>query len=125
MEPILVPAPPPSAFNKQRRMSDLIKKQVEHFKHLETKLAPEDRAKLPRHVIVTEDDAARYIAPFTRYLMAQATSAVQKRPLSMASRRAKEKGLAIAASADSEFPKSKKTKTQPKKKSGNLSKRNK
>ena len=46
MDPISVPAPPKSAFNKQRLMSDLIKWQVRHFKHLEQKLPPEHREAL-------------------------------------------------------------------------------
>jgi hypothetical protein len=71
MEPILVPGPPKQAFNKQRRMSDLIKAQVKHFKHLEEKLAPELRRSLPQHPIISEDDAARYIAPMTKLLLSR------------------------------------------------------
>jgi hypothetical protein len=74
MEPILVPGPPKTAFDKNRRMSDLIRKQIEHFKHLEEKLPPEVRATLPQHRIVTEDDAARYIAPMTQLLLARAAA---------------------------------------------------
>lgn len=74
MKEIAVPGPPKTAFNKSRLMSDLIKKQVEHFKHLENKLPPEVRATLPQHAIVTEDDAARYIGPMTRYFLSQKTA---------------------------------------------------
>ena len=74
MEPILVPGPPKAAFNKNRRMSDLIRKQIEHFKHLEEKLPPEVRATLPQHNLITEDDAARYIGPMTRLLRSRATA---------------------------------------------------
>jgi len=35
MEPIRVPRPPAEAFNKKRRVSDLIRAQVNHFKHVE------------------------------------------------------------------------------------------
>lgn len=75
MKEIAVPGPPKTAFNKRRPMSDLIKKQVEHFKHLEDKLPPEVRATLPQHAIVTEEDAARYIGPMTRYFLSRRTTA--------------------------------------------------
>ena len=35
MEPIHVPGPPKEAFNKNRRVSDLIRAQVNHLKHIE------------------------------------------------------------------------------------------
>lgn len=124
MEPILVPGPPPSAFNKHRRASDLIKKQVEHFKHIEAKLSAEERAQLPTHAIVSEDDAARYIAVFTRYLLARQTAPAQKKPIKMVSRPAKQHGLAIAATADSAFEKPK-TSSRPKKKPASANKRKK
>ncbi|HEX4065860.1 MAG TPA: hypothetical protein VHZ09_07530 [Acidobacteriaceae bacterium] len=105
MEPILVPGPPKRAFDKNRRMSDLIRKQVEHFKHLEEKLPPELRATLPQHRIVTEDDAARYIAPMTQVLLARAAAVqaakAQSAPTPMPQRSAKQKdrGLNLAAVA--------------------------
>jgi len=103
MEPIPVPGPPKSAFDKNRRMSDLIKKQVEHFKHLEEKLAPEVRATLPQHRIVSEDDAARYIGPFTRLLRTGSAAApAAKTPIAMPHRvpaKKKEKPLDLAAGA--------------------------
>lgn len=75
MEPIVVPGPPKSAYNKNRPISDLIRAQVAHFRHLEEKLSPDVRATLPQHQIVTEDDAARYIASFTRYLRTRTPAA--------------------------------------------------
>jgi hypothetical protein len=69
MEPIPIPSVPSEAFNKNRRISDLVRKQVEHFKHIEEKLPADVRAKLPQDEIVTEADAARYIAPITSYLL--------------------------------------------------------
>ena len=71
MEPILVPGPPKEAFNKHRPISDLVKKQVEHFKHIEKTLSPDLRATLPQHQIVTEDEAARYISAMTSYLLSR------------------------------------------------------
>lgn len=125
MEPILVPGPPASAFNKHRRASDLIKKQVEHFKHLEAKLSPEERAKLPNHAVVSEDDAARYVAVFTRYLLAKPLAPAQKKPIKISSRTAKQGGLAIAAVAESANSKAKTSNSRPKKKTANASKRKK
>lgn len=104
MEPILVPGPPKTAFNKQRRVSDLIKKQVEHFKHLEYKLPPEVRDTLPQHPIQTEDDAARYIAPFTRFLLSKPAATARKKPLAMRRPAVESEGLALAAAADSNIP---------------------
>ena len=71
MEPILVPGPPKEAFNKHRHVSDLVRKQVEHFKHVEQKLPEEVRATLPQHQIDTEDEAARYISAMTSYLLSR------------------------------------------------------
>ena len=76
MEPIHVPRPPKEAFDKNRRVSDLIRKQVQHFKHLEHKLPDEVRRKLPQHQVISEDDAARYIAAMTSFLLRQPSSAV-------------------------------------------------
>ena len=75
MEPILVPGPPKEAFRKLRPVSDLIRSQVNHFKHLEAKLPAEVRTTLPQHVVVTEDDAARYIVAMTRFLRSRIAEA--------------------------------------------------
>jgi hypothetical protein len=71
MEPILVPGPPKEAFNKHRHISDLVRKQVEHFKRIEEKLPVNVRATLPRHQIVSENEAARYISAITSYLLSR------------------------------------------------------
>jgi hypothetical protein len=71
MEPILVPGTPKEAFNKHRRISDLVRKQVEHFKHIEERLSDEVRASLPQHEVVTENEAARYISAMTTYLLSR------------------------------------------------------
>jgi hypothetical protein len=105
MEPIRVPRPSKAAFNKQRPMSDLIKAQIRHFKHLEHKLPPEHRAALPQHHIITEDDAARYIAPMTRLLRSRRAPAAAVTPFATPAVRKpaparRTKGLSIAATAD-------------------------
>lgn len=71
MNTILVPGPPKTAFNKHRRISDLIKAQVVHLKHLEHKMPEAIRANLPQHAIVTESDAALYIASMTKWFRSQ------------------------------------------------------
>jgi hypothetical protein len=71
MEPIPVPSVPREAFNKHRLISDLVRKQVEHFKHIEHKLPADVRAKLPQDVVATEDEAARYISAMTSYLLSR------------------------------------------------------
>ncbi len=104
METIHVPAPPQEAFNKHRRMSDLIKAQVSHLKHVEERLPQAIREALPAHQIVTENDAARYIAAMTNILrsgsMFSAVPAKQaiamKRPASARPR----EGISLAAAGD-------------------------
>jgi hypothetical protein len=71
MEPILVPGTPKEAFNKHRRISDLVRKQVEHFKHIEERFPEDVRASLPQHDVVTENEAARYISAMTTYLLSR------------------------------------------------------
>jgi hypothetical protein len=120
MEPILVPGPPKAAFNKNRRMSDLIRKQIEHFKHLEEKLPPEVRATLPQHNLITEDDAARYLGPMTRLLRSRTTAAATP-PLQMPQppapgRDQQSQGLDLAAGATPERAAAKKSTRKPRKK---------
>lgn len=104
MEPIHVPRPPSQAFNKNRRVSDLIRAQTNHLKHVEDKLSPSLRQQIPQHAIVTEADAASYIAAMTRLFQTQGDSVVtpaaqqqapgQPIPIRPA------KGLQLAASAE-------------------------
>jgi len=49
MDPIHVPGPPKEAFNKNRRVSDLIRAQVNHLKHIESKLPANLRQGIPQH----------------------------------------------------------------------------
>jgi hypothetical protein len=112
MEPIRVPHPPAEAFNKNRRVSDLIRAQVNHFKHVEQKLSAGQRKTIPQHEISTEGEAALYIAAMTAFLRGQPVSApspgrqavpgirlVGRRP---AARPKPAEGIAIAASAEEE-----------------------
>jgi hypothetical protein len=105
MEPIRVPRPPAEAFNKKRRVSDLIRAQVNHFKHVEHKLSAEQRLTVPQHGITTEEDAAKYIAAMTEMLRGKSI------PSALAGRKAASKrkatpfrpaaGIPLAASAGS------------------------
>ena len=70
MEPIFVPAPPKSAFNKNRRVSDLLLHQLKHFQHVEQKNGIQIDPALSRDVH-TEGGAARYVTEMTRAIKAQ------------------------------------------------------
>lgn len=97
---IRVPRPPKESFNKQRPVSDLIRKQVEHFRHVESKLSPTQRAGLPQGHVRTEQEAAQYIAAMTEILLATSAPATQApaRPIVMPTRSTQPaRGLAIAA----------------------------
>ena len=114
MEPIVVPAPPRSAYNHNRRISDLLLHQLKHFQHVEKKsgdfgIDPE----IARN-IHTEAGAAKYIAAVTTTLRARGLSGAATKPvLSMppgkhaTKKSPKAAPLAIAAAAD--LPVSKKT----------------
>jgi hypothetical protein len=69
MDVIQVPATPRKAFNKNRRMSDLIRAQIEHFHHLEQKMPAALQSGLDPDSLVTEADAARYVAHMTQALL--------------------------------------------------------
>lgn len=107
MEPIVVPAPPRSAYNHNRRISDLLDSQLKHFQHVEKKsgdfgIDPE----IARN-IHTEAGAAKYIAAVTTTLRARGLSGTATRPvlsMPLAKQSAKKapnaQPLAIAAVAD-------------------------
>jgi hypothetical protein len=103
MEPIFVPAPAKSAFNKNRRVSDLLISQLKHFQHVEKKNGIEIHPALAAD-IDTEAGAARYIAQITRAIRAQAKPAgIAAVPASSAKPKlpaAPQSGLALAASAE-------------------------
>jgi hypothetical protein len=68
MEPIRVPRPPQTSFNRNRPVSDLLQAQIKHFQHLESKLPDESRSPYAPHELSTESAAAQYIAHMTRVL---------------------------------------------------------
>jgi hypothetical protein len=104
MEPIHVPSPPSEAFNKNRRISDLIRAQTNHLKHLEEKMPASVRQQIPKHAIITEADAASYTAAMTRLLRAQggsvATPAAQSPAVAQVIPIQPAQGLQLAANAE-------------------------
>jgi hypothetical protein len=80
VEPIVVPAPPRSAYNRNRRISDLLLSQLKHFQHVEKKsgdfgIDPE----IARN-IHTEGGAAKYIAAITTTLRARGLAGTATQP---------------------------------------------
>jgi hypothetical protein len=127
MEPIQVPQPSPTAFNKNRPISDLIRKQIEHFQHIQKK----HKIKIDPVVgqnLDTEGGAARYITAMTRALRAQALSgaaAIPPRapiPMPTPARATPGEGLALAAAADSPGKPTSKMKAPPAKPSNKAEK---
>ncbi|HVT98113.1 MAG TPA: hypothetical protein VHE33_11460 [Acidobacteriaceae bacterium] len=103
METIVVPAPPKSAFNKKRPVSDLVRKQVEHFQHVAQKHGMKIDPALERD-LATEGGAARYIARVTREMRGQSERTPGPRLVARPPGTAKSKpaaaGLDLAAAAD-------------------------
>src|SRR3954447_2428804 len=117
MEIVHVPPPSKEAFHKGRPMSDLIKAQVRHFKHVEEKLSPEQRDSIPQHRITTENEAAVYITAMTRLLRSAVSDKPAKPKLvpmtaKKSAGRTPDKGLAIAASAAGRTRSNRKTKAK-------------
>jgi hypothetical protein len=100
MDVIQVPATPKEAFNKHRRISDLIKAQVAHLKHVEEKLPSTQRPALPSHAIVTENDAAQYIAAMTSFIRGESKPAAKPKKHVVAIRNTAPIDLAAAAEPD-------------------------
>jgi hypothetical protein len=118
MEIVHVPPPSKEAFHKGRPMSDLIKAQVRHFKHVEGKLSPEQRELIPQHRITSENEAAQYITAMTRLLRSGVSDKPAKPKLvpitaKKSTARTPAKGLAIAASAERSTKPRRKTRTKP------------
>ncbi|WP_158942878.1 hypothetical protein [Granulicella sp. S190] len=74
MDSIPVPAPPPSAYNPNRRVSDLILGQLKHFQHVEQKHGNLGIDPALARDIYTEAGAARYITAITRALRGRAAA---------------------------------------------------
>jgi len=110
MPTILVPAPPASAFNKNRPISDLLAHQLKHFQHMEAKLPNALHSNMAPRDLLTENGAAQYIAHITNALLSAGESArpvaLRKPVRSSAIAGAVKPGrtLVLAASADPSRP---------------------
>lgn len=67
-EKVKVPRPAPGSFHKHRPLSDLLRKQVEHFHEVEMSWPEEKRTGIDPKAIKTETDAASYIKAITARL---------------------------------------------------------
>ncbi len=67
-EKVKVPRPAPGSFHKHRPLSDLLRKQVEHFHAVEMTWPAEKRTGTDPKAIKTETDAASYIKAITAQL---------------------------------------------------------
>jgi hypothetical protein len=68
---IKVPRPAPGSFHKHRPMSDLLRRQVEHFREAERYLPPELQTGIHIGSIRLEHEAAAYIGKVTAVLHGQ------------------------------------------------------
>jgi hypothetical protein len=77
MQVVRVPKPSPDAFHRNRRISDLLVSQLEHFRHVAEKKSLKIDLQVARDTH-TEGGAARYIAAVTRALRGRATVSTTK-----------------------------------------------
>jgi len=70
MATIKVPKPPNSAFNKERRVSSLLRAHLEHLQRAEFRLPAELQTNIYINAIKTEGEAAEYIGQVTARLHA-------------------------------------------------------
>jgi hypothetical protein len=91
---IQVPPYSPAAFQRDAEINDLVAKQVEHFLHVEARLPRAQRSGFRLADLRTENDAAQYIAYMTATLQGKQVA----KPVPA---RQRDRGLAIAAGADS------------------------
>lgn len=68
---IKVPRPAPGSFHKHRPLSDLLKRQVEHFHEAERNLPPNQQTGVDISNIRLEHEAAAYIGKVTAILLAR------------------------------------------------------
>src|SRR5437660_8966615 len=80
MPTIKVPRPPKGSFNKDRRISDLLRSQLRHLHEAEQTLPHHHRSGRDIEAIVTEGEAAEYIRKVTARLHLQEQSIKVPRP---------------------------------------------
>jgi hypothetical protein len=99
MSVIKVPRPPKSAFNTNRRVSALLKNQMEHMQTAEFRLPARQQTNIYINKIKTEGEAAEYIRQVTARLHPEGT---------------KSAGLELAAVGEKKSARKKKSKVKPK-----------
>lgn len=109
MEIVNVIAVPRTSFNKDRRMSDLVRTQVQHFKHLAHVMGEDAHAEIPHHAVLTEHDAAQFIHAMTKMLKRKKVTAMPARRRTVAP---EETVFPIAAEAEEKKPRGKKAKSK-------------
>ncbi len=116
MEIVKVIGAPRTSFNRHRRMSDLVRTQVQHFKQVAHTLDAEAHKELPHHAVLTEHDAAMFIHAMTKLMRRKKVKAMPARRKKTAQ---EETVFALAAEAEVEKKsrgKKKKGKTKVEKK---------
>ncbi len=87
MDPISVPAPPRSAYNPNRRVSDLLYSQLQHFQHIEKKRGDLGIDPAIAANIHTEGGAAIYIAAVTNALRGTTSNSALPVPATTAAKK--------------------------------------
>lgn len=77
---IRVPKPAPGSYNPHRPISSLVKHQIFHLKHAESRLPKRHQTKIDVHSIETEGQASHYIHQVTKKLHPQGTKKSKQRP---------------------------------------------
>ena len=111
MNPIPVPAPPKSAYNPNRPVSDLLRAQLKHFQHVELKSGVKIDA-ASKQDLATEAGAARYIAEMTRAIRGRSAAqpaGIAVMPAAIVKAKKAKGGLALAAGAAKKPRKGKKS----------------
>ena len=111
MEIVKVIGAPRASFNKHRRISDLVRTQVQHFKHLAHTMGPEAHEEIPHHAVMTEHDAAVFIHAMTGLVRRPKGKTV---PIRKAKAAKKEIVFAIAAVEEEKKPRRRKAKSKAK-----------
>jgi hypothetical protein len=75
---VKVPRPAPGSFHKHRPVSDLLKRQIEHFREAERQLPAEQQTGVDIKSIRLEHEAAAYIGKVTAALQGQSTAKAAK-----------------------------------------------
>jgi hypothetical protein len=76
---VKVPRAAPGSFHKHRRISDLLQRQIEHFREAERQLPAEQQSGIDINSIRLEHEAARYIGKVTAALLGQNATAKAKK----------------------------------------------